>query len=94
MVCGALALRLQQDRQALVIGALPGRERVEKLPREASGFFARFSRDFDGNYFEFGYGTTISAIDFSVSLILPDDDLVGDEDETIVFGISKSFDIN
>ncbi len=58
------------------------------------GKYAGFSRDFDGNYFEFGYGTTISEIDFSVSLILPDDDLVGDEDETIVFGISKSFDIN
>lgn len=58
------------------------------------GKYAGFSQDFDGNYFEFGYGTTISEIDFSVSLILADDDLIGDEDETLVFGISKSFDIN
>ncbi len=57
------------------------------------GTFGSFSQDADGDYFEFGYGTTISEIDFSVSAIFANDDLIGDEDESLVFGISKSFDL-
>jgi uncharacterized protein (TIGR02001 family) len=66
------------------------------LTYEKSGFygkFAGFSQDFDGEYFEFGYGTTVADIDLGVSLIFANDDLVGDAEESIVFTIGKSFDL-
>ncbi|MDJ0657333.1 MAG: TorF family putative porin [Xanthomonadales bacterium] len=66
------------------------------LMLEHNGFYGKyagFSQDFDGEYFEFGWGTTISEIDFGASLILANDDLIGDEDETLVFTIGKSFDL-
>ena len=69
------------------------------LTLEQNGFygkFAGFSQDFDGEYFEFGYGTTIGddLFDAGVALILANDDLVGDDEESLVFTIGKSFDIN
>lgn len=57
------------------------------------GTFGTFSQDADGDYLEVGYGTTISDIDFGVALILANDDLIGDEDETLIFTIGKSFDL-
>ncbi|MDH4125513.1 MAG: TorF family putative porin [Gammaproteobacteria bacterium] len=66
------------------------------LTYEKSGFYGKyagFTQDFDGEYFEFGYGTTIAEIDLGVSLILANDDLVGDAEESIVFTIGKSFDL-
>jgi uncharacterized protein (TIGR02001 family) len=58
------------------------------------GKYAGFSQDFEGEYFELGYGTTISEIDFGVALILANDDLVGDDEESLVFTVGKSFDLN
>ncbi|MEM9402716.1 MAG: TorF family putative porin [Pseudomonadota bacterium] len=58
------------------------------------GTFGTFSQDADGDYLELGYGTTISEIDFGVSLILANDDLVGEDDESLIFTIGKSFDLN
>ncbi|MDX1517175.1 MAG: TorF family putative porin [Woeseiaceae bacterium] len=58
------------------------------------GTYAGFSQDFDGNYLELGYGTTISDIDFGVVLLFADDDLIGDEDESLLFTIGKAFDLN
>jgi len=66
------------------------------LTLEKNGFYGKyagFSQDFDGNYFEFGYGATVSEIDLGVALIFADDDLVGDATESIVFTIGKSFDL-
>lgn len=66
------------------------------LSYEKSGFYGKyagFTQDFDGEYFEFGYGTTIADIDLGVSLIFANDDLVGDAEESIVFTIGKSFDL-
>ncbi|MEL7187031.1 MAG: hypothetical protein AAFN50_11460, partial [Pseudomonadota bacterium] len=66
------------------------------LTVEQDGFygkFAGFSQDFQGEYFEFGYGTTISEIDFGVALIFANDDLVGNDEESLVFTIGKSFDL-
>jgi uncharacterized protein (TIGR02001 family) len=63
---------------------------------EKNGFygkFAGFSQDFEGSYFEAGYGTTIADIDVGLSLIFSDSDLVGESDEAIVFTIGKSFDL-
>lgn len=58
------------------------------------GTFGTFSQDADGDYLELGYGTTISEIDFGVALIFANDDLVGDEEESLIFTIGKSFDLN
>ena len=64
---------------------------------EGNGFygtFGTFSQDFDGDYLELGYGTTFSEVDIGIALILANDDLIGDEDETLVFTIGKSFDLD
>ena len=57
------------------------------------GKYAGFSQDFEGSYFEFGYGTTVAEIDLGVTLIFADEDIAGDDDEAIVFTIGKSFDL-
>jgi uncharacterized protein (TIGR02001 family) len=67
------------------------------LTLENNGFYgtyAGFSQDADGEYLELGYGTTISEIDFGIALILANEDLIGDDDESLVFTIGKSFDLN
>ena len=64
---------------------------------EGNGFygtFGTFSQDFDGDYLELGYGTTFSEVDLGIALILANDDLIGDEDETLVFTIGTSFDLD
>lgn len=66
-----------------------------------SGLYATyggFSQDFEGEYLELGYGTTVSDIDLGVALILANEDLVGwyndgKDDQTVVFTIGKSFDL-
>ena len=66
------------------------------LTYEHNGFYGKyggFSQDFEGEYFELGYGTTVAELDIGVSLIFANDDLVGDEEESIVFTIGKSFDL-
>ena len=53
----------------------------------------------DGEYFEFGYGTTVAEIDLGVSLIFASDELSGEvdsdgeanEDTALVLSIGKSF---
>ncbi len=57
------------------------------------GKFGGFSQDFEGEYVEFGYGTTVAEIDLGVAVILANDDLVGDEEESVVFTLGKSFDL-
>jgi uncharacterized protein (TIGR02001 family) len=71
------------------------------LTLEKDGFYGKyagFSQDFDGEYFEFGYGRTVAEIDLGVHLIFANDDLVGFQNngnaaESIVFTIGKSFDL-
>ena len=58
------------------------------------GTYAGFSQDADGEYLELGYGTTISEIDFGIALILANDDLIGEDDESLIFTIGKSFDLD
>ena len=58
------------------------------------GTLAGFSQDFDGEYLELGYGATVADIDVGVALIFANDDLVGDDEESIVFSIGKSFELN
>jgi len=57
------------------------------------GTLAGFSQDFEGEYLELGYGATVADIDLGVALIFANEDLVGDDEESIVFTISKSFDL-
>ena len=57
------------------------------------GKYAGFSRDFEGEYVELGYGTTVAKIDVGVALIFSNKDLVGENDEAVVITVGKSFDI-
>ena len=64
---------------------------------EKNGFYGKvggFSQDFAGEYVELGYGTSVSDFDIGVTLILSNEDLVGEDDEAIVFTIGKSFALN
>jgi uncharacterized protein (TIGR02001 family) len=63
------------------------------------GTYGTWGKDFDGEYLELGWGTTISEIDFGIALILSSDELSdqldddGDatESEAVVFTIGKTF---
>ncbi len=57
------------------------------------GTYGTFSQDADGDYLELGYGTTVADIDVGVSLIFANDDLIGEADESLVFTLGKSFDL-
>ncbi|XOV83916.1 MAG: TorF family putative porin [bacterium] len=63
------------------------------------GTYGTFGDDFDGDYIELGWGTTISEIDFGIAIILSsdeisdqlDDDGDATESEAVVFTIGKTF---
>ena len=66
------------------------------LTLENNGFYGKlggFSQDFEGEYFEAGYGTTIADVDLALSVILSNEKLVGTDDAAIVFTLGKSFDL-
>ncbi len=66
------------------------------LMLEKNGFYGKFggfAQDFEGEYFEAGYGTTIAEVDLVLSVIISNEKLVGADDEAIVFTLSKSFDL-
>jgi uncharacterized protein (TIGR02001 family) len=63
---------------------------------EKNGFYGKFggfAQDFEGEYFEAGYGTTIADVNLALSVIVSNEKLVGADDEAIVFTLSKSFDL-
>ena len=69
------------------------------LTVEKNGFYGKyagFAQDADGSYFEAGYGTTVADIDLGLSLLVADKDLsiTGDTNESLIFTIGKTFDIN
>jgi uncharacterized protein (TIGR02001 family) len=73
------------------------------LTLEKNGFYgtaAGFGDDFDGEYLELGYGTTVADIDLGVSAIFASKALaalgegIEDDEVSLVFSIGKSFDIN
>ena len=60
------------------------------------GTYGSFGDEFDGDYFELGYGTTVSDIDVGVALIFPSDEIEQADGENgngegIVFSLGKSF---
>jgi len=66
------------------------------IKAEKNGFYGKvggFAQDFEGEYLELGYGTTVSEIDLGMNLIFSNSDLVGESDEAIVFTVGKSFDL-
>lgn len=66
------------------------------LTVEKDGFYGRyagFSQDFDGEYIELGYSTTVAELDIGFAAILANDDLVGVNEESLVFTIGKTFDL-
>jgi uncharacterized protein (TIGR02001 family) len=71
------------------------------LTGEFNGFFGRvatFENDFDGMYYEAGYGNTLTVqdtdlFDYTITLIYSDKTLLGDKSDTnLVFTLSKTFD--
>ena len=73
------------------------------LTLEKDGFYGTvgaWGNDFDGEYLEVGYGTTVSDIDIGVHAIYASDELaesgegIDDEEVSLVFTIGKTFDIN
>ncbi len=68
------------------------------LTVEKDGFFGRyagFSQDFEGEYFETGYGTTVADIDLGVTLLFNDKNLSsdGESDQALIFTIGKTFEL-
>ena len=65
------------------------------LTLEKNGFYGKyggFTQDFEGEYIEVGYGTSVSDIDLGVNLLFSNEDLSGDANEAVVFTIGKTFD--
>ncbi len=52
-----------------------------------------FDGDFDGEYYEAGYGLEVEGLELSVSVIHGASTLLGDSDNSIVFSIGKSLDL-
>jgi len=66
------------------------------LTLEKNGFFGRlagFGQDFAGEYLEIGYGTSIADFDVGISAIFANEDLVGVNQESLVFSIGKTFEL-
>jgi uncharacterized protein (TIGR02001 family) len=71
------------------------------LTAEYNGFYGRvatFENDFDGSYYEAGYGNTLTVqetdlFDYAFAVIYSDSTLLGDKSDTnFVFTLSKTFD--
>ncbi len=66
------------------------------LMLEKNGFYGKFggfAQDFEGEYFEAGYGTSVADVDLALSVIISNEKLVGTADEAIIFTLRKSFDL-
>lgn len=69
------------------------------LTLEHNGFFAKYGTwgdEFDGDYWEVGYGTEVGGFDVGVSLLKNDKDLdilFEKGDEQFIFTLGKSFDL-
>ena len=65
------------------------------ITAEYNGFWGQygtFDNDFDGDYLQVGYGTTVAEIDIGLSLLLSDENLVGESEEALIFSVGKTFD--
>lgn len=57
------------------------------------GQYGKFQDSFSGDYVQFGYDFTVAEIDLGISLLLTDDNAVGQEEQALIFSISKAFDL-
>jgi uncharacterized protein (TIGR02001 family) len=67
------------------------------LTLQHNGFYGKygtFNDEFDGAYFEAGYGTSIAEFDVTFYGLYSDENLVGEATEALVFTIGKTFDLN
>ena len=55
--------------------------------------YGTFQDEFEGDYLQFGYDFTAAEIDFGVSLLITDDNAVGENEEALIFSIGKTFDL-
>jgi uncharacterized protein (TIGR02001 family) len=58
------------------------------------GKYGSFDQEFDGAYFEAGYGTSVADFDVTFSALYADKNLIGQSVEALIFTIGKSFDLN
>ena len=68
--------------------------RFYSVTAEHQGFYGKygtFDHDFDGAYFEAGYGTAVAGFDVTVYALYSDENLVGKATEALVFSIGKTF---
>ena len=66
------------------------------LTLEKNGFYGKyagFTQDFAGEYIEAGFNTSIVEIDVGIAAIFANKDLVGENEESLVLTIGKSFDL-
>lgn len=64
------------------------------LTAEHNGFYGKygtFDDQFDGGYFEAGYGTNVSGLDITFYGLYADKNLIGAEEHALVLTIGKSF---
>ena len=65
------------------------------LTLEKNGFYGKyagFTQDFEGEYIEAGYGTSVADFDVGVYLLFSNAELTGEKNEAIVLTIGKTFD--
>ena len=56
------------------------------------GTYGTWGKDFDGDYFEVGYGTEVAGFDVGIAVVSNSKELAGTtSDENLVFSIGKSF---
>ena len=71
--------------------------RFYSLTLEKNGLYGKygtFDQDFEGAYFEAGYGTSIADFDVTFTALYSDENLVGQSTEALIFTIGKTFDLN
>lgn len=66
------------------------------LTAEHNGFWGQigtFADEFEGTYVQVGYDTTIAEIDMGLSFLYSDENLVGEDEQALIFSIGKTFDL-
>lgn len=57
------------------------------------GQYGTFQDSFEGDYVQFGYDFSLAEVDMGASLLLTDDNAVGESEEAFIFTVGKSFDL-
>ena len=57
------------------------------------GQYGTFQDSFSGDYIQLGYDFSLVELDFGFSLLLTDDNAVGEEEQALIFTVGKTFDL-